>query len=421
VFLLYRLVFAGDDGRLYDHRSLRATGRTGDRLVEVAGEDLARLPEGASLVLVPGGAPVGISRTGRFSVLERNPWAEGRAWAVGALLPQGYTRTLLPSYKRDKKEKPLPLMGYAAVACRGGELYAAARRTDDPDRWDPVHYNTRELPALVKEKRESYPGNRILRQLARCSLEYQCFTAQNIFYGRWEGGIPVSPSCNARCLGCISLQPAECCPSPQERIKFKPTPREVAEVAAPHLKSGEGAMVSFGQGCEGEPALASETIVKAIERIRAATDRGTINMNSNGGYTAGVEDICRSGLDAIRVSLISAREATYDAYYRPSGFSLASVRRSVQFAVSRGVYTSLNLLTFPGLTDREEEAEALLDFVRETGVNMIQMRNLNIDPDLLFRHLPEAAGEFLGIPALLEALGEVPGLALGSFSRPVRE
>lgn len=405
---------------MYDHRSLRATGRTGDRLVEVAEEELERMPEGASLVLVPGGVPVGITRAGRFSTLDRNPWVEGRAWAVGALLPQGYTRTLLPSYKRSKKEKALPLMGYAAVACRDGELYVAARRTDNPYRWDPVHYNTEDLPALVKEKLKATPKNQILQQLAHCSLEYHCFTAQNIFYGRWEGGIPVSPSCNASCLGCISLQPAECCPSPQSRIQFKPTPQEVAEVAVPHLRHGEGAMVSFGQGCEGEPALASGTIVKAIEQIKTATDLGTINMNSNGGYTAGVTDICRAGLDAIRVSLISAREDTYNAYYRPSGYSLADVRRSIKTAVSNGVYTSLNLLVFPGLTDREEEVEALLELVRDSGINLVQLRNLNIDPDLLFQHLPETADQILGIPALIEALGELPGLAVGSFSRPVR-
>ncbi len=417
---MYRLVFAGDDGQLYDHPNLLAAGRTGDRFVEVVEEDMEKIPEGSSLVSVPGGIPVGITRAGRFTALEHNRWNAGRAWAVGALLPQGYTRTLLPSYKRENKEKSLPLLGYAAVACRDGELYVAARRTEDPGCWNPVHYNTASLPGLVKKKLELYPENRILRQLARCSLEYQCFTAQNIFYGRWEGGIPVSPSCNARCLGCISLQPAECCPSPQARIKFKPTPQEVAEVAVPHLKSGEGAIVSFGQGCEGEPALASNIIVQAIERIRAETWLGTISMNSNGGYTVGVTEICRAGLDAVRVSLISAREDIYNAYYRPSGFSLADVRRSIKVAVSCGVYTSMNLLVLPGFTDRVEELEALLELVHETGVNLVQLRNLNIDPDFLFKNLPAIDGEILGIPALIEALEEVPGLAVGSFSRPVR-
>jgi len=399
---------------------MRATGRTGDRFVELAEEDLIKLPVGASLVMLPGGAPVGIDCAGKFTLLENNPWVEGRTWAVGALLPQGYTRTLLPSYMRVEKDRPLPLFGYAAVADRNGELYVAARRTDHPYRWDPVHYNTEKLPALIKEKLGRSPQNRILSHLARCSQDYQCFTAQNIFYGRWEGGIPVSPLCNARCLGCISLQPADCCPSPQSRITFTPSPEEVSEVAVPHLKQGEKAIISFGQGCEGEPLLASETIIKSIELIRSQTNLGTINMNSNGGHTAAVEEICRAGLDAIRVSLISARQDTYDAYCRPSGFGLDDVRRSIRTAVAGGVYTSLNLLVFPGLTDRAGEVESLLELVRETGLNMVQLRNLNIDPDLLFQHIPASSDNMIGIPALIEAFREVPGLTVGSFSRPVK-
>lgn len=416
---MYRLVFAGDDGSLYDHRSLRATGRSGDRFVEITEGDLVKLPKGASLVLVPGGVPLGITRAGRFTLLEQNPWEHGRAWAVGALLPQGYTRTLLPSFQRDKKEKPLPLMGYTAVACREGELYAAALPTDDPRPWDPLEYDSGDLPARVKKKQKNYPANRIISQLAYCALEYHCFTAQNIFYGRWEGGIPVSPGCNADCLGCISLQPAECCPSPQSRINFKPTPQEVAEVAIPHLKQGNGAIASFGQGCEGEPALVAAVISEAIGLSRAETKLGTINMNTNGGYTAGVTEICRAGLDAIRISLISARPQTYDAYYRPNGFGLSDVRRSIENAVSSGVKTSLNLLVFPGLTDREEEAAALMELIRATGVDMVQMRNLNIDPNLLMKHV-SLSGPAMGIPELAEALRELPGLSVGSYSHPVQ-
>ncbi|MDD4169240.1 MAG: radical SAM protein [Desulfotomaculaceae bacterium] len=417
---MYRLLFAGDDGRLYDHHTLRATGRTGDRFVELSGEDMEKLPAGASLVMVPGGVPVGMTREGNFTALEYNPWTKGRSWAVGALLPQGYTRTYLPSFTRSKRESVLPLLGYTAVACREGELYAAVRRTDDPEQWDPVHYDTAELPLLVKSKLAISPENSILRHLSHCALDYHCFTAQNIFYGRWEGGIPVSPACNARCLGCISLQPAECCPSPQARIGFSPDAAEVAEVAAPHLKNGEGAIISFGQGCEGEPSLAAGTIVRAMKLIRAATNRGTINMNSNGGYSAGVSDICCAGLDSIRVSIISAREDIYNAYYRPQSYSLADVRYSLKKAALLGVYTSLNLLVFPGLTDRAEEVAALVNLIEETGVKMVQLRNLNIDPDLLFQHLPSAEEDLLGIPGLIELLQKVPGLKVSNFSHPVK-
>ncbi|MEG3072304.1 MAG: hypothetical protein RQM92_16925 [Candidatus Syntrophopropionicum ammoniitolerans] len=49
---MYRLVFADSDGQLFDHPSLRATGRTGDRFVELRRDDLEKLPAGASLMLV---------------------------------------------------------------------------------------------------------------------------------------------------------------------------------------------------------------------------------------------------------------------------------------------------------------------------------------------------------------------------------
>jgi pyruvate-formate lyase-activating enzyme len=282
-----------------------------------------------------------------------------------------------------------------------------------------LEYDSEDLPARVKQKQKDYPDNRIIHQLAHCALNYHCFTAQNIFYGRWEGGIPVSPGCNANCLGCISLQPAECCPSPQSRINFKPTPQEVAEVVMPHLKRGNGAIASFGQGCEGEPALAAAVISEAIGLIRDETSSGTINMNTNGGHTGGVAEICRAGLDAIRISLISARPETYNAYYRPTGFGLADVHRSIEIAVSNRVQTSLNLLVFPGLTDQEEEVAALIELIRDTGVNMVQLRNLNIDPNLLWRHVPLHSGPTMGIPELVDALSKLPCLTVGSYSHPV--
>ena len=418
---MYQLLFADENGLLYDYPALGAVGRTGSRYVELLDSDMEELPEGASLTLIPGGSPLGITASGRFTTLEHNPSGAGRAWAVGALLPQGYTRMLLPAYNRGKEELPLPLLGYTAVAYREGKLYGAIRRTDDPVPWDPANYDSADLPKLVKSLLAEATDNRILRHLAHCALEYHCFTAQNIFYRRWEGGIPVSPSCNAGCLGCISRQPAGCCPSPQERITFQPTVREVAEIALPHLdRGGPGAMVSFGQGCEGEPSLAADTIAEALNQIRRNTTSGTINMNSNGGCTAGIKKICEAGLDAVRVSMISAREEIYQAYYRPKNYGLKNVRRSLLAAAGHGVYVSLNLLVLPGLTDQPEEVAALTELIRETGVNLVQLRNLNIDPDWLWRFLPEnGQSEPMGIDELIRILGSLPGVQVGSYSHPL--
>ncbi len=414
---VYRLLYADESGNMYDH-PLGAVGRTGDRLVELLDEDVTELPAGASLVLLPDSHPVGLGKDGGFRLLERAPGGRGPARAVGALLPQGYTRTLLPGYRR-RARVPLPLLGYTAVAWRAGKVYVAARRTDDPGRWDPRHYSTEELPGLVEERLAAAPRNRVLEHLARCALEYSCYTAQNIFYTRWEGGLPLSPACNARCLGCISLQPAECCPAPQSRLEFSPTRDEAVEVALHHLQHAPEAIISFGQGCEGEPTMAAGRVAAVIGEVRRRTGRGTLNMNSNAGCTRGVEQICDAGLDSMRVSLISAREEVYNAYHRPQGFGLDDVACSIRAARSRGVFVSLNLLVLPGLNDRAEETAALLRFIQENGVNQVQLRNLNIDPDYFWRHVPACGGEISGIPYLIETLRNISGLEVGNFSRPV--
>ena len=415
---MYHLLYADEQGRFFDHRKYLTVGRTGDRLVEILPEDMIKLPPGASLVMLPGRAPVGLDPQGSFSPLDKLP-GSGRPAVVGALLPQGYTRTLLPAFRQAAGKPPLPLLGYAAVGWREGQVWVAAQRTDDPARWDPASYNTAALPGLVKARLAKTESS-LLRHLARCALEYSCFTAQNIFYRRWEGGLPISPACNARCLGCISRQPAECCPAPQSRITAVPPVDEAVELAAGHLRQGSEAIISFGQGCEGEPSLAAETVAEVIRQTRAITGLGTFNMNSNAGFSDGVEKICAAGLDSIRISLISARDEIYQAYYRPRDYGLAEVRRSMAICRGHGVHVALNLLVFPGLTDRYQEMAALLELVEAAGVNQVQLRNLNIDPDYLWQVLRPGEDEILGIPALIDALKDIPGLAVGNFSKPLK-
>lgn len=417
---MLKMVFADSQGKVYDYPLVPA-GRLGDRWVEPLAEEFIPLPEGATLTMLPGRFPVGIdSRSGEFKVLSSNPYNPREpVWAVGALLPQGYTRTLLPGFARPKKARPLPLFGYTAVGFKDGNFFVAALPTDEDDHWNPKHFNTPDLEERVQRKLAAHPHNRILKQLAHCSLEYSCFTAQNIFYRRWEGGLPSSPRCNARCLGCISLQPSQCCPAPQQRISFIPSVEEVVEVAQEHLVDDQ-AIISFGQGCEGEPSLQAELLAQAIARIRKHTPLGTINLNTNAGNTEGIKKMVQAGLDAMRVSLISPNPGIYEAYYRPRGYNLENVRASLKYAAQKGVHTSLNLLTFPGVTDREEEVEALIAFVRDTGVKLIQIRNLNIDPDYFLAALPKAQGQILGIPAFLEILSqELPGVEVGNYTKPV--
>jgi len=365
--------------------------------------------------MIPNRTAVVMDKNGRFCKYPK------KAWAMGALLPQGYTRTLLPAFVNDEKAPLLPLFGYAAVCAKNGELYVAATATDEDDHWNPKHFNGDELPYLVGKLKGLMPNNRLVEHLAHCALEYGCFTAQNIFYHRWEGGIPISPICNANCLGCISLQPSECCPSPQERIKFVPTVEEVAELMNYHLQDDQ-VIISFGQGCEGDPSIKADLAAEAICRVRRENKSGTINMNTNAGYTKGIETLCKAGIDSFRVSMNSASDDVYHAYYRPASYKLNDVKKSLRIAADSGVYTYLNLLFYPGLNDKEGEIEALIDLVQECEVKAIQVRNLNIDPEMMTPLVNLAQGDALGVMSFLEILEqELPQVQIGNYTKAVEK
>jgi len=411
-------------GQVLRNDNARAVARAGDYFVELQPSDVIRLPAGASLARLPERVPVGAdASSGEFV-------QAGPGEALAAILPQGYTRTFVPAYVSKPHAPTLPLFGYSAVAFDGDQMVVAAVRTDERGTWDPCHYNLPELPALVEAALGVYPGNRILRQLAKCALEYQCYTAQNLFYRRWEAGIPVSPTCNASCLGCISKQPSECCPSPQQRMDFVPAVDEVVELALPHLEEAPQAIISFGQGCEGEPTNEWRVIAEACRAVRARTDLGTINVNTNAGNTQAIEALCDAGMDSFRVSLLSARPMPYARYHRPSGYGLADVERSIAAARSRGAFVSLNYLTFPGFTDLEPEVDAVCSLIERTDVQMVQFRNLNIDPEVFSRVMLEGPGkrgrgdeaaEPAGIAQVIAHLQDCfPDLIIGNFSVALR-
>jgi pyruvate-formate lyase-activating enzyme len=424
-----RLLFADDRGVVYDHPVLRAAVRSGDAVLAPP-ERPVPLPEGATLSMLPGRRPVGIDpATGAPTVLAevtvgRRTFAPH---AVGATLPPGWTRTFLPAAERPARalaaagDAPiLPQWAYTAAAFAGSGFAAWALRTDRRRHWSPATHSTAGLPGLVRA-RLAGSDNPIYRQLARCALEWRCFTAQNTFTGRDEGAIPSSARCNAACVGCLSEQEEGMPPPSHERIVRAPSADEMAQVAVHHLTTAAGrVMVSFGQGCEGEPLLRWKEIARAIRLTRARTARGSIHANSNGSLPDALGVLCEAGLDSVRISLNSASPDLYDAYYRPRGYGLPDVVRSMETARRAGAYVALNLLTFPGVTDRAGEVEALCRLARRASVDQVQTRPLAIDPDV-YLDLARgrgAGGEPIGVRRLVAALRQArPGLVVGNFSR----
>ncbi|MGZ4106143.1 MAG: radical SAM protein [Tumebacillaceae bacterium] len=407
------LVYADKDGRIFDHPEFQALGRDGEFLTDVYEEELIPLPDGATLVSLPGTKALAYDPE-----TDKTIAMPGDMTAVGALLPQGYTRLLLPAYAKRDGAEPMPLFGYTAVVWKDEQFYVAAEQSDDAERWNPLNAPDQDVQKAVDKITSLYPENRIWQHLTNCALHYECLTSRNTFLERWEGALPVSSTCNAGCVGCISEQPDDSpFPSPQVRMNFKPTVEEMVELMLHHLNTAEDGIISFGQGCEGEPSTRGVDIAEAIRRVRATTDKGFININTNAGLTDMIKLITDAGLDLMRVSTISALDEHYNAYYRPRLYGVDNVGRSLKYAADNGVYTSINYLIFPGVTDREEEIEAMVDFVNNNGVKLIQMRNLNIDPEWYFAHIPKQKGELLGMKTMLEIFrSECPNTVIGSFT-----
>ena len=413
-----RPVVANAGGEISDVGGLRAAARAGDELFPLEAGELVPLPDASRLLFLPGRTP--LAYAGGAST----PEPLDGALAVAAFLPPGWTGLSLSAFRREPDAPLLPLYAYTAVCWHRGRFCVPARRVDDDPKHDPESFAMDEIEKRVAELCARFPNNRLIAHHGeRCALEWGCPNAQNLFLGRWEAPIALARSCNAACLACISEQPADAVPAAQARLEFKPSLDEIVELAVPHLERAPRAMISFGQGCEGEPLLEAERIAEAIRAIRARTARGSLHLNTNGSRPDALRRLAEAGLDSVRVSLNSAREETYTPYYRPRTYRFRDVVESLSAARELGLYASVNLLSFPGVTDTADEADALIDLAHTTGLRMIQWRNLNVDPDWymgLFADLPRAPR--LGMGALFERVhAELPELRFGYFNPPAED
>jgi pyruvate-formate lyase-activating enzyme len=411
------LLYSDGNGNIFEDITLYATGRSGWDALPVPTDDWIELPRGGSLYELPERRAIGIDvKTGKMRLCEKG-------WAVAAFIPPAHTGLYLAAYESCENAPTLPLFCYTAAGWLNNAFYVPAIRIEQDIRQESSGYDQFRITEGVADFLKAYPHNRLVNHLANnCCLTYNCPAARNFFMGRWECPVPSSPACNANCIGCISFQPQdESIPSTQDRLTFKPSAEEIVEFTVPHLETAPFPIVSFGQGCEGEPLLMWETIREAIIEIRKHTSKGSININTNGSRPASVRALCEVGLDSIRVSTNSARKHIYEAYYRPNNYSFEDIVESLRIVKGYGGWTSINYFVFPGVTDSVEEYEALRKLIIETDLTMIQWRNFNIDPDWYLGKIAlYETGEILGVKQLMELLREeFPNLKFGYFNPPM--
>jgi len=393
---------------------LEAVGMKAGKFFVLKRPDLIKLPATSEIFHLPRRAAVAYDPEKRSFVQ-----SEDRL-AVAAFLPPGYTVSYNSAYSEIGTSESLPLFAYAACAVHGKDIYAAAVRVDNSLCHDSRFMDMKLVRRGAARMGKLFPKNRLVRHLERCALSYGCPNAKNLFLNRFEAPLPTSPACNAQCAGCISYQPKKRCPVTQPRIKFIPRPDEIAQIALYHIGNVRQPIVSFGQGCEGEPLLSVDVIEKAIRSIRRCSSRGIINMNTNASYPGAIARLFDSGLDSIRVSLNSAREEYYTRYYRPKDYSFGDVLKSIKAAKNRDGFVSLNYLSMPGFTDSKDEISAFMKLIEKARIDMVQWRNLNYDPLRYFKELDISvkAEEMIGIKETIGLLKkDFPAVRMGYFNK----
>jgi pyruvate-formate lyase-activating enzyme len=418
------MLYADNNGTIYEHPYYRMAGFSGASIAALEDEDLIQMPEFSKLFFIPDCPPIGLDpSTGEYSLVPEivDGGVTKKCLAVASFPEPGFVRSHLPAVDYSNKSYILPMWGYAATGFRDDSYCLAGFRIEYNYKWDPRNYDDRVLIPAIKEYQRKEMSGPLVEHLINCAVNNHCFAAKNLFLKRWEAPLPVSRGCNAECLGCLSLQPDHSCRSSHQRISFRPEKEEIVSIAVSHLDHAQEAIVSFGQGCEGEPLTEYLLLAESIREIRNRTSKGTINLNTNGGWPERVREVAESGLDSIRISLNSARQVFYRAYYRPKNYRFEDVIKSIALSRERGLYTMINYLVFPGITDQEEEIEAMINLLKRTGVNFLHLKNLNIDPDLYMREMPAAGSRAVGMRRMVEVIQrEVPDLKFGYFNQPVR-
>ena len=418
------MLYADKDGQIYDHPYLRMTGFSGSSPADLKAEDLIPLPEFSKLFFIPDCPPIGLDpSTGELKTVSEIE-VDGiafKCFAVAAFLEPGLVRSHLPAVDYGPKSYVLPMWAYTAVGFKNEGYWAAGFRIEYNHKWDPENYDDRELVPAIQKYRAEHGSGPLVEHLTNCATENHCFAAKNLFLKRWEAPLPISRACNAACLGCLSLQPDNSCEASHDRISFRPSTEEIVSLSVNHLNQAPEPIMSFGQGCEGEPLTEYRLIADSIREIRKRTGKGTINLNTNGSMPEWIREIADSGLDSIRISMNSARPEFYRAYYRPRDYDFENVVASIALSKEMGLYTMINYLVFPGITDQEEEIEALRDLIRKTRCNFIHLKNLDIDPQLYLEKMPTVPSPGIGMRRMAAMLkAELPGTQLGYFNQPVR-
>jgi hypothetical protein len=383
---VYASVHADRTARVLVSQDHSAAGMAGTDAVGIA--EAIPLPEGSRLITLPREATA-IGRDGRSHPLGRD------RLALGAILPRGHVRLFFPAYRDDRSAPPLDPLPYAAVAAgRDGEPLVAAAKVGGTQ---PHASGTSAGDSALR----SHPSNALARQLARCARDNSC-AAAGASFGRGDLPVPIGAPPAERPRLPVALRSGYD-GSPVDAPAFRPTPREIVDLAVDHLEAG-GRSISFGRACDGEPLSRARVVEEAASGIRGRVADAVIRIETAGTDATALRRVIDAGVTGVTIRSGSARADTYERLHGPVSHRWAEVRACLQAAAESGADLTVALLVLPGLSDRRAEIDATLTLLGELPGGTLELRDLGCDPVRTLAAFPRQSGA--GMRELLVRLAE---------------
>ncbi len=159
-----------------------------------------------------------------------------------------------------------------------------------------------------------------------------------------------------------------------------------------------------------------DNFLNIIERIKSKNDNMTIIYSSNLQDMVILKKIVESGCDCINAELMTTNSET--GWIVDESVSIENVYKSLQAIYRKNIYKSLTLHTLPGLTDRQTETESLIDFLSTFNIDLLLLRNMEIDPDIIFMNNNLKNEDIKGLKNMLKLVKKkVKNIKIGYFNR----
>lgn len=362
------LLFADKNGNIYDHPTLKMTGKTNSFDIVPYETELTELPKNHKIKFLEGAVPLGYDQE-RAKIVE----FEG-GFPVYITTPKGYLRVLMPSFKAFNNNILQP-DEYTAVGFMEDTFYFPGIKAD------VLTEDISEKNGTFKDKivKYEYANNKLVNYLIKMSKKT---------FGEIE---TLTPFGNEIIF--------------DFRYFGETTPSEVYELLNIYSKEQKFPVVTFKNIALSDNIF--EIFVDSL-KLTSKLDSLTINIQNPIVPSNQMKKILEYPPNSITIPFISSLNSLISSKISDTIGLMKNHNESIQKLIELfqryGTNVFVDLLILPGFTDTEGNIQNLVDFLNTYRINSLKLSNMKINPNRIFEGVESLKEELLGIRTMLKKL-----------------